>query len=139
MTEKRFAGTRIEVNGIVVAKITSFTHSLEVEEADVTGLGDVDEGSSVFRQKFIASAIGETAAMEGVVLVDDAGQSELKRVAESGQDAVVKHTDENGNGYELTGFFTTYEEEGSISEGVYTFSGEFRVNEKSVVSGDESA
>lgn len=133
MAEKKFAGTRVEVNGRVVAKLTSFTHSLEVEEADVTGLGDTVEGGGVFRQKFIAASVGETVAMEGIALLEDDGQTELKRVAELGQEAVIKHTDANGAGYALTGFFTTYEEEGSVSEGVYTFSGEFRVNTKQAV------
>lgn len=133
MAEKKFVGTRVEVNGRVVAKLTSFTHSLEVEEADVTGLGDTVDGGGVFRQKFIAASVGETVAMEGIALLEDDGQTELKRVAELGQEAVIKHTDANGAGYALTGFFTTYEEEGSVSEGVYTFSGEFRVNTKQAV------
>ncbi len=38
----------------------------------------------------------------------------------------------------LLDFFTTYEEEGSVSEGVYTFSGEFRVNTKEAIT-EESA
>ncbi|KQL57405.1 MULTISPECIES: hypothetical protein [Bacillaceae] len=138
MAEKKFAGTRVEVNEQVVAKLTSFTHSLEVEEADVTGLGDTVDGGGVFRQKFIAASVGETVSMEGIALLDDDGQSELKRVSELGQEAVIKHTDSTGSGYALTGFFTTYEEEGSVSEGVYTFSGEFRVNTKEAIT-EESA
>lgn len=133
MSEKKFAGTRVEVNGQIVAKLTSFTHSLEVEEADVTGLGDTVEGGGVFRQKFIAASVGETVSMEGIALLEDDGQSELKRVSELGQEAVIKHTDASGSGYALTGFFTTYEEEGSVSEGIYTFSGEFRVNTKLMI------
>ncbi|WP_054705374.1 hypothetical protein [Bacillus sp. JCM 19041] len=133
MAEKKFAGTRVEVNEKVVAKLTSFTHSLEVEEADVTGLGDTVDGGGVFRQKFIAASVGETVSMEGIALLEDDGQSELKRVSELGQNAVIKHTDAKGSGYALTGFFTAYEEEGSVSEGVYTFSGEFRVNTKETI------
>ncbi len=131
--EVKFAGTIIEVEDEVVAKVTSFTRSLSISEEDVTGAEDVIAGTDVLQQQFVSIAVGETASVEGVAIEDaggpDAGQSELKDAAEVGATVVLKQTRNTGYGKALTGFFTSYEETGSTS-GVYRFSGTFRVNEK---------
>ncbi|GAK03123.1 hypothetical protein JCM19037_1416 [Geomicrobium sp. JCM 19037] len=127
---RRFAGTTVDVNEEVVAKITSFGHSMDIEEADITGSEDLVEGGLIYRQQFIATAVGETVSLEGISIQGDKGQSELKTTAEQGRQAELTHTDASGRGHKLTGFFTSYEEEGSVSDGIYNFSGEFRVNSK---------
>ncbi len=133
MAEVKFAGTIIEVQDEVVAKVTSFSRSLDIAEEDVTGAEDVIAGTDVLQLQFAAISVGETVDLEGIAIEDasgpDAGQSELKDAAESGAEVVMKHTRNTGYGKQYTGFFTSYEENGDTS-GVYRFSGSFRVNEK---------
>ncbi len=137
MPEVKFAGTIIEVDDEVVAKITSFTRTLTINEEEVTGAEDVIPGSDILQQQFVSVSMGETATVEGIAIEDagglDDGQSELRDAAETGAIVVMRHTRNTGHGHALTGFFTAYEESGSVA-GVYTFSGTFRVSEKSDVS-----
>jgi len=130
MAERRFAGTVIKVNDKVLAKVTSFSRSKDFNEADVTGAEDLTEGGQILQQKFISVSVGETVTLEGIAISEDEGQSELADVADRGVEAVLEQTGPDGYGYKMTGYFTSYEESGSISEGVYTFSATFRVNEK---------
>ncbi len=131
MNEVKFAGTVIEVENQVVAKVTSFNRSLSISEEDVTGSEDIKGASDVLQQQFVALAVGETANLAGIAIEGlsglDEGQSELRDAADSGETVVLKHTKNNGYGHQLTGFFTSYEETASTA-GVYKFSGTFRVN-----------
>ena len=136
-SEVKFAGTVIEVDNEVVAKVTSFERSVSISEEDVTGSEDVvSTGSDVLRQKFVAIAVGETATLEGIAVEDaagpDAGQSALAEAAENGDEVVLSQIRNTGHGHLLTGFFTAYSETGSTA-GVYRFNGTFRVNSKAVV------
>ena len=130
--EIKFAETVVEVESEVVAKITSFNRSVSISEEDVTGAEDVIAGSDILQSKFVSIAKGETAAVAGIAVesaVDgmDDGQSELRDSAEAGEIITMTHTKANGYGRTLTGFFTSYEETGSVGS-VYKFSGNFRVN-----------
>lgn len=134
--EVKFAGTIIEVEDEVVAKVTSFSRSLSINEEEVTGAEDVIPGSDILQQQFVSVSMGETASVEGIAIEDasglNAGQSELRDAAETGAIVVLRHTRNTGYGHALTGFFTAYDESGSVS-GVYTFSGTFRVTDKSEI------
>ncbi len=136
MPEVKFAGTVIEVQDEVVAKVTSFGRSLDIAEEDVTGAEDVISGTDVLQQQFVAISVGETASVEGIAIEDasglDSGQSELRDAAESGDVVSLRHVRNTGHGQVLTGFFTSYEETGSTA-GVYRFTGNFRVNEKEAI------
>ena len=132
--EVKFAGTIIEVDDEVVAKVTAFSRNISVSEVEVTGAEDVIPGTDVLQQQFVAIAVGETASIEGIAIESqatgaDTGQSELKDAAESGTVVELKHTRNTGYGLKLTGFFTSYSETGSTTD-VYKFSGAFRVNSK---------
>lgn len=134
MNEVKFAGTVIEIENEVVAKITSFTRAVSVSEEDVTGSEDVVPGSDVLASQFVSIAVSETADVEGITIESadaglDDGQSELRDAAQSGKTVTMKHTKYNGHGYSMTGFFTSYEESGDTS-GVYKFKGSFRINTK---------
>src|SRR5690625_355116 len=133
----RFAGTRIKVNDEVVAKVTNFSSESEIEEEDVTGSEDIKEGSLVLQEKYIPVSVGETLSLEGIAIAKDEGQSELKTAAKSGQIVELEHTTHDGTGTEYEGFFTSYEEEGDVSDGVYTWSGEFRVNDSELIDRDD--
>ena len=132
MDEVKFAETILEVQDEVVAKITSFNRNVTISEEDVTGAEDVIAGSDILHSQFVSIAKGETAAVAGIAIESavaglDAGQSELKDAAETGEIVSIKHTKANGYGNNMTGFFTSYEETGSVGS-VYKFSGSFRVN-----------
>jgi hypothetical protein len=134
MPEVKFAGTILEVDDEVVAKITSFSRAVTISEEDITGSEDVIAGTDVLHQEFAAIAVGETANLEGIAIESeaegiDAGQSELRDAAESGKEVVLKQTRNTGYGQAMTGFFTSYNESGSTS-GVYRFTGAFRINSK---------
>jgi len=134
--EIKFAGTVIEIDNEIVAKVTSFERSVSVSEEEVTGSEDVITGTDVLQQQFIATAVGETATLEGIAVEDesgpDSGQSALAEAAESGAQVVLKHTRNSGYGEALTGFFTAYSENGAAG-GVYRFSGSFRVVSKTQI------
>lgn len=133
-SEIKFAGTVVEIDDEVVAKVSSFQRAISVNEEEITGAGDVVPGSFILQQQFIAVSIGETVSLEGIAIEDsegpDKGQSDLREAAETGEIVTIKHERNTGYGIAYTGFFTAYEETGSIS-GVYRFSGTFRVNSKS--------
>lgn len=137
MNEVKFAKTQIQIDGEVVAKITSFTRSVEISEEDVTGSEDYIAGTDVLHQQFVSISVGETAEVEGIAIESassglDDGQSDLRDAAESGQSVVMRHVRSTGYGYSMTGFFTSYEESGSTSE-VYKFKGSFRINSKTEI------
>lgn len=132
--EVKFARTQIKVDDEVVAKITSFNKATEISEEDTTGSEDYIAGTDVLHQQFVSIAVGETAEIEGIAIESaesglDDGQSELRDAAETGQTVNLVQTRATGYGWNMTGFFTSYEESGSTSE-VYKFKGSFRINSK---------
>lgn len=135
--EVKFARTQLRVDNEVVAKVTSFTKAAEISEEDVTGSEDYIAGTDVLHQQFVSIAVGETAEIEGIAIESaasglDDGQSELRDAAESGQIVTLRQVRATGYGYNMTGFFTSYEESGSTSE-VYKFKGSFRINSKTEI------
>ena len=132
--EVKFARTQISVDNEIVAKVTSFNRTSEIDEEDVTGSEDYIPGTDVLQKQFVSIAVGQTAEVEGIAIESaasglDDGQSELRDAAESGQTVTMKHVRATGYGYNMTGFFTSYEETGSTSE-VYKYKGSFRINTK---------
>ena len=132
--EVKFADTVVEIDDVVVAKITAFNRAVSISEEDVTSAEDTIAGTDVLHQQFVSIAVGETANVEGVAVESagaglDVGQSDLRDAAESGAAVVMRHTRNTGYGHAFTGFFTSYNESGSTS-GVYRFTGAFRINSK---------
>ena len=132
--EVKFAGTVIEVEDVVVAKVTGFNRALSISEEDVTGAEDTIAGTDVLQGQFVAIKVDETADIEGIAVESaesgaDEGQSELKAAAEAGDTVTVRQIRNTGYGVALTGFFTAYNETGGVS-GTYKFTGTFRVNSK---------
>jgi len=131
--EVKFGNTIIEIDDVVVAKVTSFGRTVSISEEDITGAEDVVEGVDVLHLVFTAIAVGETASLEGIAMESDTGldvgQSDLRDAAESGTEVVLRHTRNTGYGHAFTGFFTSYGETGSTT-GVYRFTGAFRINSK---------
>lgn len=137
-----FAGTVIEIDGVVIGKVTSFKLNYDVSEEEVSGAEDTvgSAGTEITEQLFMATAIGKTASIEGIALDDttgDTGQSDLEDAVEQGDTIVLRQYNQHGIGYRLQGYFTSYAKTGSLP-GVYTFSADFRVNKKTAVSGSPS-
>ena len=133
MTEQKFAGTIVTVDTATVGKVTAFNRAITVGEAEVTGSEDLVAGGDIVQQQFVSTQVGETATVEGVSLQGDEGQSELYEAASSGATVALKQTKADGSGVTLSGFFTAYAENGGLSAGIYTWSGTFRVNEKTPI------
>ncbi len=134
MYEVKFAGTVVEVDALVVAKVTAFNKDLSVSEEDVTAAENVIAGTDVLHTEFASIAVSETASVEGITIETaagglNAGQSELRNAAEKGKTVTIRHVRNTGYGYLLTGFFTGYNETGDVS-GVYKYKTTFRVNSK---------
>ena len=137
MNEVKFGGTSILIDGVVCAKVTSYTESKSISEEDVTGSEDLVAGADILDTKFVSISRDKTADIEGIVIEGssdgrDDGQSALKDAADTGAIVVVRHLRATGHGEDNTGFFTKYEESGDTS-GVYTFKGSFRINSQETV------
>jgi len=135
--EVKFAGTVVEVDNEVVAKITKFNRAVSISEENITGSEDYIPGTDVLHEKFTAIAVSETASVEGITIENetnglDDGQSELKDAAESGKIVTMKSTKNNGYGWLLSGFFTAYDEDGDTTK-VFRFKASFRVNSKTEI------
>jgi hypothetical protein len=134
MYEVKFANTIIKVGTEVVAKITGFKRNVEVKEEDVTGSSDYIAGTDVLHEQFVGIAVGENAEMEGIAIESratgmDTGQADLRDAAETGEIVTVEYKRYTGYGYTMTGFFTSFEENGGKAE-VYKWKAKFRINSK---------
>ena len=133
MPEEKFAGFVVKVDDVTVAKITSITmNNLTISESDITGSEDVVPGGDILAQKFASIAVNETANVEGIVWVGDAGQSDLKTAAKQGAEVELSAVNAHGNGHALTGFFTSYQESRGTGD-VAKFTAAFRANENEAI------
>ncbi len=137
MDEVKFASTVVVVDSELVAKVTAFNKNTSISEEDVTAAENVIPGTDVLHSEFVSIMVSETANVEGIVIekastgMDD-GQSELKNAADTGKTVTMRQTRNTGYGYNLTGFFTSYEESADVS-GVYKFKSTFRINTKTEI------
>lgn len=132
--EVKFGGTVVTVDSEVVSKVTAFNRNVSVKEENITGSEDVIAGTDVLHEKFTAISVSETATIEGISIESatsgpDDGQSELKDAVDSGKIVNIISTRNTGYGWNLEGFFTSFEE-GADTSGVYKFKGTFRINSK---------
>jgi hypothetical protein len=132
--EVKFGGTVVTVDSEVVSKVTAFNRNVSVKEENITGSEDIIAGTNVLHEKFTAISVSETATIEGISIESatsgpDDGQSELKDAVDSGKIISVISTRNTGYGWNLSGFFTSFEE-GADTSGVYKFKGTFRINSK---------
>ena len=133
MAERLFAGTYIEIDAVLVAKVTNFSNDISINETEVTGSEDVVVGSSILTQKNVVTKMSETLALEGIAVIADAGQSDLETAARTGAQAVLHHHYQDASGTAYTGYFTAFKKGGSVSDAVYKWSGSFRVNSEVAV------
>jgi len=132
--EVKFAGTTVLVEGLILAKVTTFNNDTNISEEDVTAAENIIAGTDVLRNEYVPIAVNETATIEGITIETSTagrniGQSELKASADKGQMITIRRVRNTGYGDILYGFFTSYSETGDVS-GVYRFKSTFRVNSK---------
>jgi hypothetical protein len=134
-----FAGTSIEIDGVVVAKITKFEKTTTITSEAVTGSEDVvgTAPNKVQREKRKPVSVGETASIEGIYVTGDQGQSDLEDAAKNGDEIVVRQLKQDGQGRLMTGFLEEYKESGAMN-GIYTFSSNFFINSETAVNGSAS-
>lgn len=134
-----FAGTFLEIDGVTVAKITSFQSAIEVSEEQVSGSEDTvgTAPNEIIKEVYKPVSKGETAQTEGIYKTGDQGQSDLEDAAETGLEVQIRHVRQDGKGHLYTGFLTNFQQSGQLS-GIYTFSAQFRVNDKEAVDGTAS-
>lgn len=127
-----FAGAVIEIDSETVGKITSWTKTVSVTEEQVSGSEDTigTAPNQIIKEKYRPVSQGITASCELIYLPDNTGQNDLETAAEAGTEVALKHTDQNGYGTTLTGFFTNFEKTGSLDT-VYTATADFRSNSES--------
>ena len=135
--EVKFANTRVYVDNEFIAKVTSFKTTISIAEENITGAEDFVPGTDLLSEQYTCISKGQTAEVEGIsqessLTGPDDGQSEMRDAIESGATVTIRHIKNTGYGYNMTGFFTNYEENGSTGE-VYKWKGTFRVNSKTEI------
>ena len=135
MAEETFAKTTFTIDGQTIPCLTSFSIAKSISEADVSCSDDTvgAEGEEIIKQKFIPTAVGTTASIEGIVHRDVASYDTFETAASTGKIFVLNRTTRSGKSTNYTGYFTDFNESGSLTE-VWTFSGTFRVNDEAAVS-----
>lgn len=133
MPIEKFAGLVVKVDDVVIAKITGLTSpNLNISTADITGSEDVASGGDILQQQLASIMVGETANIEGVVIIGDSGQSDLYSAAKTGATVELEWTGASGNGATLEGIVTSYSETRGSGD-VAKFSGAFHVNENTAI------
>ena len=133
MVVEKFAGTVVSIDDEVVAKVTGITTpNLSISESDITGSEDVASGGDILQQQFASIGVSEVATVEGVVMTDDAGQSDLQDAANQGATVEIEHLRPNGSGSTLSGFFTSYQQTRGTGD-VAKWTASFRVNSNTPV------
>ena len=130
--ERRVAGFSISDGTNDIGRILGYSLSTEVSEEEVSGLGDTVSDPPVISEQYLATSVGKTAALNGISIIDDSGQSAVETAAETGDEMTLEYRYDDGSGYDLTGFFTSHEKTGEKPD-TEKFSAEFRVNTKTSV------
>jgi hypothetical protein len=133
MPIEKFAGLVAKIDDVVIAKITSVSSpNLSISTADITGSEDVASGGDILTQQLASIMVGETASLEGIVIIGDSGQSDLYDAAKTGATVELSWVGASGNGASLEGIFTSYSETRGTGD-VAKFTSAFHVNENTAI------
>ena len=133
----RAAGAILRVDGVVIAKITSFQRTATLAEEDVTGTEDIS--GALVNEQFISVSIGTVAEFEGIIKTGEGetvpqelepGQQDARDAMEAGTQVTIDHVMPSGFGWELTGYLTSFRMGFAGAKTVYNFSASLRVNSK---------
>lgn len=135
--EKRVAGFTVGDGTNTLANVTSYELNTEVSEEEVAGLSDTVGDPPIISEKYLAISVGRTASISGIVYTgdetsgagpDSAAQEAFQSNAETGAVLTLEYRYEDATGYDLSGFFTSYNKTGDKGEATEKYSGTFRVN-----------
>ncbi len=141
-TEKRVAGFNVSDGTNTLANVTSYEINTEISEEEVAGLGDTVGTPPIISEKYLAVSVGKTASMSGVVFTGEGSSgtgptdAELEAFidnAETGAEMTLEYRYNDTSGYDLTGFFTSFNLTGDKGEATEKYTGTFRVNTKTNV------
>jgi hypothetical protein len=135
MAEERFANTTFTIDGQTIPCVTTFNVSYSIDEDEITCSTDVvgEAGEEINRRRFLATAAGQTAAMDGIVHRDVASYDTFETAAKTGKTVDINRTTASGESKTYTGHFTDFNENGTIGE-VWKFTATFRINDEVAVS-----
>lgn len=141
-TEKRVAGFSVSDGTNTLAQITSYEINSEISEEEVAGLGDTVGTPPIISEKYLAVSVGKTASGSGIVFTgegssgtgpDDAALKAFRANAETGATMTLEYRYTDTSGYDLEGFFTSFNYTGDKGEATEKFTYTFRVNTKTDV------
>lgn len=142
MAEKRVAGFNVSDGTNTLANVTSYEINAEISEEEVGGLGDTVGTPPILSEKYLAVSVGKTASLSGVVFDgggstgDGPTDAELEAFitnAETGAVMTLEYRYTDDSGYDLQGFFTSFNLTGDKGEATEKYTGNFRVNTKTTV------
>lgn len=133
MAQKRTAGFNVTIGTDVVGCITGWDMETSVSEEDVSCLGDTVGDPPIVQQQFLPTQVEHTASVTGRSIFDDAGQSAIETAADAGSTVTLELRYYDGSGYDIEGYFTSYSISGDQDQFAETFTGEFRVIDKTIV------
>lgn len=140
--EKRVAGFTIGDGTNTFANITSYEINTEISEEEVAGLNDTVGSPPILSESYLAVSVGRTASLSGVAFSGDgtsgsgpssAAIQAFLGNAETGAELTLEYRYNDDSGYDLTGFFQSFNFTGDKGEATEKFSGTFRVNDKTEV------
>lgn len=141
MAERRVAGFNVSDGTNTLANVTSYEINTEVSEEEIAGLGNTVGSPPIIAEKYLAISVGKTASISGVVFgatanpngPDDTALKAFRGNAETGAEMTLEYRYTDSSGYDLTGFFTSFNYTGDKGEATEKYTGQFRVNTKADV------
>lgn len=133
MAQKRTAGFNVTIGTDLVGCITGWDLETSVSEEDVSCLGDTVGDPPIVEQQFLPTQVEHTASVTGRSIFSDAGQDALEAAADAGTEVTLELRYYDGSGYDITGYFTSWSKTGDQDQFAETFTGEFRVTNKTEV------
>lgn len=135
MARQGVAGFTAAIGNDTIAVILGYEKAIEISEENVAGLDDTVGDPPIIKEIYQPVSVGSTAAVNGISVVGDAGQAAVETAASTGAEVTLKLRYHDGSGEDIEGFFTNYTETGDVGQATEKFSANFRVNERTPVSG----
>lgn len=132
-TRKKVAAFTCALGSDDIAVILGYERTSEISEEEVSGLADTVGDPPIIDEQWLPQSVGKTAAINGISVVADDGQSAVETSADSGTSVTLKMRYTDGDGYDLEGYFTNYTNTGDKGETTEKFSANFRVNTKTKI------
>src|SRR5690554_15057 len=135
MARRRVAGFTASIGNDTIAAILGYERGTEISEEEDAGLEDTIGDPPIIKEQYEPVAVGQTASINGISVVDDQGQAAVDTAASTGTKVTLKMRYDDGSGEDIDGFFQNYNVTGDKGQATEKFSAGFRVNKRTPVSG----